>query len=118
MRTNGDGPSNYPLCCSYAQRRESKFSQIRGNIYPGTMFAPMQGAYEIEAKEMECLKMLTLGWCEERTYENGPANNPLCGNCDQGREWKFAQIHVYIKPGTTLAPMQGAYEKETKEMEA
>ena len=34
MRTNGDGPANYPLCCNYAQRREWKFAQTRGYISP------------------------------------------------------------------------------------
>ena len=67
-----------------------------GYMLPGTMFAPMKGACEMEAKEMEGLKILTLGWCEERTYENGPANYYLCWNYAQRREWKFAQIRGYI----------------------
>ena len=65
-------------------------------MLPGTMFAAMQGAYEMEAKEMECLNILTLGWCEERTYENGSANYSLCWNYAQRHEWKFAQIWGYI----------------------
>ena len=52
-----NGPANYPLCCNYAQRREFKFAQIWGYIWPGTMFALMQRAYEKEAKELESLKM-------------------------------------------------------------
>ena len=50
----------------------------------------------MEPKGMECLKILTLGWCEERTCENGLANYSLCWNYAQRREWEFAQIRGYI----------------------
>ena len=44
------------------------------------MFAPMQDAYEKEAKGMESLKMHTLSYCKERTVEDGPANYSACSN--------------------------------------
>ena len=95
-RNYENGPANYTLCCNYAQPREWNFAQIWGYILSGIMFAPTQGAYEKEAKEMENLKLLTLGRCENRTYENGPANYPLCCNYAQRRKWNFAQIRGYI----------------------
>ena len=61
-----------------------------------TMFAPMQGAYEKEAKEMESLKMQTLVRYKKRTDEDGPANYPLCCNYAQRRQWKFAQIRGHL----------------------
>ena len=73
------------------------------------MFAPMQDAYEREAEEMDWLKILTMGCCEQRAYENGHTNYSVCWNCAQRREWKFAQIRGYIYTGTIFAPMQGAY---------
>ena len=96
MHTNGDGSANYALCCNYAQRREWKLEQIRGYIYTGTMYAPIQGASEMEAKEMDCLKMLTQGGCEERTRGSGPANYCLIWIYAQRRKWKFAQFRGYI----------------------
>ena len=72
----------------------------------------------MEAKEMECLKILNLGWCEERTYENGPGNYSLCWNYAQRREWKFAQIRDYNYSGTMFTSMQGSYEMELKRWRA
>ena len=78
------------------------------------MFAPMQGAYEKEANVLVNLKMQTMARCNRGTYEDGPANYPLCCNYTQRRRRKLAQIRGYLKPGTMFAPMQGAYENEAK----
>ena len=50
----------------------------------------------MEAKEMESQKMLNLCRLEECTNGDGPANNLLCSNYAQCREWKFAQFQGYI----------------------
>ena len=60
----------------------------------------MQGEYEKEAKEVECLEMLTLGRCEERTYENGPANYPLAAITHSAIYGNLRKI------GATLSPLQ------------
>ena len=65
---------------------------ISGLHLARTKFAPIKGAYETEAKEIESLEMLSLGRCEERTYENGPASYPTCSNYAHRRKWKFAEI--------------------------
>ena len=56
-RTVDDWPANYSVCRNSVKRREWKFAKIRGCLQPGTMFSPMHGANEKEAKEMESLKM-------------------------------------------------------------
>ena len=60
------------------------------------MFAPMQGAYEKEAKGMESLKIKTLRWCKRRTDEDRPASYFVCCNSAKQRDWKFAQIRGYL----------------------
>ena len=42
--TDEDGTANRSDCLKYALRRTWKFAHIRGYLYPGTMFAPTQGA--------------------------------------------------------------------------
>ena len=42
--TDEDGPTNRSDCLKYALHRKWKFAHIRGYLYPGTMFAPTQGA--------------------------------------------------------------------------
>ena len=44
--TYEDGSTNYPICCNYAQRFQCIFAQNRAYSFPGSMSAPMQGAYE------------------------------------------------------------------------
>ena len=65
------GPVNYPLCYNYAQRRQWKFAKIRGYLSTGTMFAPMQGAYEKEAKVLVSLIMQIMARCKKGTCEYG-----------------------------------------------
>ena len=86
MGTCEYGTANYTLCCKHAQLRQWKFAQIRGFFYIGTMFAPMQGAYEKEAKVLVNLKMLSIARCKKGTYETGPANRTLCCNYAQRRQ--------------------------------
>ena len=76
--TYEDEPANYIICCNFAQRRQWKFAQIRGKLYTGKMFAPMQGEYENEVKVLVNLKMQTMARCIKGTYEEGPANYTLC----------------------------------------
>ena len=78
------------------------------------MFAPLQGAYEKEAKVLVSLKMLTMARCKKGTCEYGPANYPICYNYAQHRQWEFAQIRGYLYTDTMFPPMQGTYEKEAK----
>ena len=92
--TYEDGTANYTLCCNYAQRRQCKFVHIRGYLYIGTMFTPMQGACENEAKVLVNVKIKTMTRCKKGTYEDGPA--------------------IYLYTVTMFAPKEGAYEKEAK----
>ena len=76
--TYEDGQANYPFWCNYAQRRQWKFVQIRDYLYTGTVFTPMQGAYEKEVKVLVNLKMQTMARYKKGTYEDGPTNYTLC----------------------------------------
>ena len=106
--------ANYPLCYNYAQRHQWKFAQIRGYLYAGSMFAPVQGAYGKEAKVLMNLKMQTMARCK-KGHLRGRASklHPLL-KLPTAPLWKFVQIRSYLYTGRMFAPMQGAYEKEAK----
>ena len=57
MPTDLDGSAYYTVlhCALYA--RKWKFAENRSFLLPGAMFAPNQGAYEKEAKDVESPKM-------------------------------------------------------------
>ena len=102
--TYGYEPTNYTFCCNFAQRRQWKFAQIRGYFYTGAMLAPMQGAYEKEAKVIVNLKILTIARCKKGTYEDGPANYTLSCNYVQPRDGNLRKF------GATSTPVQCLHE--------
>ena len=112
--TYEEKPANYPFWCNYEQRRQWKFSQIRGYFYTGKMFLPMKGAYKKEAEVLVNQKMRTMFRCKKRTYEDGQANYPFWCNHAQRRQWKFAHIRGYLNTGKMFPALQGAYEKEAE----
>ena len=81
------------------------------------MVAPNQRVYEKEAKDLECPKMLTLSWCKMRTDYDGSACYTVLHCAVYSRDWKFAEIRSFLLPGAIVAPNQGAYEKEAKDVE-
>ena len=49
----------------------------------------------------------------QKAHRPGPASKLLRPQPHRiGREWKFAQIRIYLPPGTMIVPMQNAYENE------
>ena len=47
--------------------------------------------------------MENLGRCKQRIVEDGPGNYSSCIKSALHRQWKFAEISGYNKPGTEFA---------------
>ena len=99
-RTYLCGTSNYHVSCNQVQDRERKFAEIQFYHSPWycTVFTPKQCLYQKEATGIESPKMHSSSRCKNRTYLCGTSNYPVSCNPVQSREWKFAEIRVYLSP--------------------
>ena len=97
-RTYPSGTANDPSHVSQYRAKNGNLTKSGSTFCHGTMFARKQSLYHKEDTGMESPKMYFSSRCKIRTYPCGTANDPVSCKSVWGREWKFAEILVYLLP--------------------
>ena len=100
------GRENTPSRGRQYRVQNGKLRKLGGTYRHGTVFAPRQYLYQMEATGMERPEMYSASRCKNHTYLCGCQNTPSLGRQYRAQNRKLHQIRQTNRHGTMFPPRQ------------